>query len=121
MKILLTTIVLTITLTTSVFGQTTGNELPDKFIGDWVETLNQCEISPILSISKEDTQLIVYGYEWSASEVRVIKSDEYYTLLMISSSEGEEYESELNIKMGNDGNIIVVNAPTEETKMIRCK
>jgi len=36
-------------------------------------------------------------------------------------SEGEEFEPELNIKMGNDGSIIAVNSPKEETKMIRCK
>jgi hypothetical protein len=121
MKTLILSIVLfSMILSSSVYGQDKENELPNQFMGDWVETLSQCEISPLLSISMVDNQLVVSGYEWYSDEVKVKKNDKYYTLLLKGFSEGEEYESELNIKMGVYGNLIIVTEESEETSYIRC-
>jgi len=121
MKSLTTTIVLFImTLSSFVYGQDKEDELPSSFIGEWAETLSQCEVSSVLSISMWNNQLSVYAYELIWDEVKVKNNNEYYTLLLKVFSEGEEYESEMNIKIEEDGNLIVINSKSEEIKLIRC-
>lgn len=113
-------ILLTISFSLSLFGQGHSNKLPDVFYGNWVESPSQCDISPLLSISIEDGKLVVNGYEWFSDEVKVIKNDEYYSLQIKGFSEGEEFNSEINIKMSEDGNLIIIDLESEETILIRC-
>ncbi|NVJ45978.1 MAG: hypothetical protein HWE07_02590 [Cytophagia bacterium] len=121
MKILNVIIVLVITISTSLYGQDKEGTLPNTFFGDWVETPNQCEVSPLLSISMENNKLIVYGYEWYSHETKVDKKDDYFTLILKGYSEGEEFESEINIKKGENDDLIIINSELEETRLIRCE
>jgi hypothetical protein len=105
----------------TIFGQDRINNLPDDFYGDWVEDLAQCEISPILRLEFENGELLVSGYEWGANEVKVQKMGSYFLLLMKGYSEGEEFESEMKIRMGNDGNLILLDSEAIENRLIRCK
>lgn len=120
-KPILFIVLLIMSFSLSVFGQSESEKLPDMFFGNWVETLSQCEVSPLLSISIEDGILVVNGYEWYSDEVEVIKNGEYYSLKIKGFSEGEEFESEINIKMGEEGNLLIINSESEETILIRCE
>ncbi len=118
-----------ITLTISVYGQSKENNLPDEYIGNWVVTLNQCDISPLLSISKENNKLEVHGYEWWANEVKVSYDKEYYNLLIGISDMDGKWEMKLRIKIDGE-NLILDNdsfksigggEPSDVNKLIRCK
>jgi hypothetical protein len=113
-------VLILMTVSSFVYGQSEHEELPKVFFGDWVETLSQCEVSSLLSISIEDDKLVVNGYEWYSDEVKVKNNEEYYTLNIKGFSEGEEFEFEINIKMRDDGKLIIIDSESEETSLVRC-
>ena len=130
MKTFLTTITFfVITLTISVYGQTKENDLPDEYIGGWAVTPEQCEVSSLLNISRENDKLEVYGYEWRSDEAKVTQDKDYYVLLIKASNMDGNWEMNLRIKIDGE-NLILDNEsfqiigggePSDINKLIRCK
>lgn len=96
------------------------NELPPSFFGNWVEDLAQCEIASVLSIADSEEGLIVSGLDWYSSEVEVKNKGDFYTLLIKATSEDGEFDTEINIKMGEEGSLIYFYPESEEMKLIPC-
>lgn len=106
----------------SFLGYTQVKEvkLPESFFGEWVEDYEQCEIASTLSIVDSKEGLVVSGYEWSAEEVKVTTNGEYYTLLIKGSSAEGDFETEINIKMGEEGTLRYSYPDSEEMKLVKC-
>lgn len=96
------------------------SELPLYFYGEWVEDLAQCEIASILSIIASEEGLVVSGYEWSADEVKVENNGDFYTLLIKGSSADGDFETQINIRMGEDGTLIYAYPESDETQLVKC-
>ena len=96
------------------------SELPLYFYGDWVEDVAQCEIAAILSIVDSEEGLVVSGYEWSAEEVKVENNGDFFTLLIKGSSAEGDFETQINIRMGEDGTLIYANPESEEIQLVKC-
>ena len=96
------------------------SELPLYFYGEWVEDLAQCEVASILSIVASEEGLVVSGYEWSADEVKVENNGDFYTLLIKGSSADGDFETQINIRMGEDGTLIYAYPESDETQLVNC-
>lgn len=96
------------------------SELPLYFYGEWVEDLAQCEVASILSIVASEEGLVVSGYEWSADEVKVENNGDFYTLLIKGSSADGEFETQINIRMGEDGTLFYAYPESGETQLVNC-
>ena len=96
------------------------SELPLYFYGEWVEDLAQCEVASILSIVASEEGLLVSGYEWSADEVKVENNGDFYTLLIKGSSADGDFETQINIRMGEDGTLIYAYPESDETQLVNC-
>ena len=96
------------------------SELPLYFYGEWVEDLAQCEVASILSIVASEEGLLVSGYEWSADEVKVENNGDFYTLLIKGSSADGDFETQINIRMGEDGTLFYAYPESDETQLVNC-
>ena len=96
------------------------SELPLYFYGEWVEDLAQCEVASILSIVASEEGLVVSGYEWSADEVKVENNGDFYTLLIKGSSADGDFETQINIRMGEDGTLFYAYPESDETQLVNC-
>ena len=96
------------------------SELPLYFYGEWVEDVAQCEVASILSIVASEEGLLVSGYEWSAEEVKVENNGDFYTLLIKGSSADGDFETQINIRMGEDGTLIYAYPESDETQLVKC-
>ena len=96
------------------------SELPLYFYGEWVEDLAQCEVAFILSIVASEEGLVVSGYEWSADEVKVENNGDFYTLLIKGSSADGDFETQINIRMGEDGTLFYAYPESDETQLVKC-
>jgi hypothetical protein len=96
------------------------SELPLYFYGEWVEDLAQCEVASILSIVASEEGLVVSGYEWSANEVKVENNGDFYTLLIKGSSADGDFETQIKIRMGEDGTLIYAYPESDETQLVNC-
>lgn len=96
------------------------SELPLYFYGEWVEDLAQCEVASILSIVASEEGLLVSGYEWSANEVKVENNGDFYTLLIKGSSADGDFETQINIRMGEDGTLFYAYPESDETQLVNC-
>jgi hypothetical protein len=97
------------------------DELPDSFYGNWVEDMAQCEVASILSIAGSDEGLIVSSLDWYSSDVEVQNKGDFYTLLIKGSSEEGDFETEINVKMGEEGSLIYFYTGLEENKLVKCE
>jgi hypothetical protein len=95
-------------------------DLPSDFYGYWVEDLAQCEVAPILSIVDSEEGLTVSSLDWSSNVVEVQNKGDFYTLLIKGSSEEGDFETEINVKMGEEGNLIYSFPGLEETNLVKC-
>ena len=109
-----------ITMSFSINAQEKKAELPESFLGEWVEDLAQCEVFPILRIVDSDEGLVVESLDWYTTEVKVINKGDFYTLQIKGSSEEGEFETEINVKMADDGGLIYSFPDLEEIKLVKC-
>ncbi len=96
------------------------DELPESFYGQWVEDMAQCEVAAILSIGGSEEGLTVSTMEWHSREVQVKKNVDFYTLLIKGVSSEGDFETEINVKMGEEGTLIFFVPGLEETKLVKC-
>jgi hypothetical protein len=109
-----------ITLSFSINAQEKEVVLPESFLGEWVEDLAQCEVFPILRIVDSDEGLVVESLDWYTTEVKVINKGDFYTLQIKGSSEEGDFETEINVKMADDGGLIYSFPDLEEIKLVKC-
>jgi hypothetical protein len=109
-----------ITMSFSINAQEKKAELPESFLGEWVEDLAQCEVFPILRIIDSDEGLVVASLDWSSTEVMVTNKGDFYTLQIKGSSEEGDFETEINVKMADDGGLIYSFPDLEEIKLVKC-
>ncbi|MFM7628018.1 MAG: hypothetical protein ACKO44_00745 [Algoriphagus sp.] len=112
---------LVLILNSSVYAQETDDELPESFYGNWVEDLTECETGSYFSIAESEVGLFVFGLGWSSTEVKVEKMDNYYILLVEAVSEGGDFQSEIKIKMGDNGNLFFIDSDSEEKELVKCE
>lgn len=112
---------LVLILNSSVYAQETDDELPESFYGNWVEDLTECETGSYFSIAESEVGLFVFGLGWSSTEVKVEKMDGYYILLVDGVSEGGDFQSEIKIKMGDNGNLFFIDSDSEEKELVKCE
>jgi hypothetical protein len=103
-----------------VFAQEGEEVLPESFYGNWVEDLSECEAGSYFSIADSEIGLFVFGLGWSSTEVKVENTGEYYTLFVDAVSEGGDFQSEIKIKMGEDGNLFFIDSGSEEKELVKC-
>jgi hypothetical protein len=103
-----------------VFAQEVEDELPAPFFGNWVEDLSECEAGSYFSIADSEIGLLVFGLGWSSTEVKVEKMGDYYMLYVDAISEGGDFQSEIKIKMGEDGNLFFIDSGSEEKELVKC-
>jgi len=101
-------------------AQVGKDELPDSYYGEWVEDIAQCEVAAILSIGRSEEGLTVSTMEWHSREVQVKNNGDFYTLLIKGASSEGDFETEINVKMGEDGTLIFFVPGLEETKLVKC-
>ncbi|MFM2249609.1 MAG: hypothetical protein RLZZ358_536 [Bacteroidota bacterium] len=103
-----------------VFAQEVEDELPAPFFGNWVEDLSECEAGSYFSIADSEIGLLVFGLGWSSTEVKVEKMGDYYMLYVDAISEGGDFQSEIKVKMGDDGNLFFIDSDSEEKELVKC-
>jgi hypothetical protein len=103
-----------------VFAQEGEEVLPESFYGNWVEDLSECEAGSYFSIADSEIGLFVFGLGWSSTEVKVENTGEYYTLFVDAVAEGGEFQSEIKVKMGEDGNLFFIDSDSEEKELVKC-
>jgi len=103
------------------FAQEVEDELPAPFFGNWVEDLSECEAGSYFSIADSEIGLLVFGLGWSSTEVKVEKMGDYYILYVDAISEGGDFQSEIKIKMGDDGNLFFIDSDSEEKELVKCE
>ena len=96
------------------------DELPESFYGNWVEDLSQCDAGSYFSVANSEVGLLVFGLGWSSTDVQVKNMGSYYTLVVNGVSEGGDFESEIKIKMGEDGNLFFNDSDSEEIELVKC-
>lgn len=64
--------------------------------------------------------MLVSGLDWYSTEVKVTSKEGYYTLFIEGVSEEGDFESELNLKMDEDGTLIYSYPESEEIKLVQC-
>ncbi len=131
MKNLFTVIVLllSITYTSTVLGQTKEIKLPDEFIEGWVMNPSDCEITYFIHIYYEDNKLQVSGYEWHSNKVELEKDNDFYIFSIQGFREGEEFNVKLKMKVDEEGNLILDDGSfefccgesSEVNKLIKCQ
>jgi len=94
-------------------------ELPESFFGDWVEDQGQCEIFPILSIVDSEEGLLVSSLEGYSSEVKVENKGDVYTLFIKGSSEEGGFETQINLQMGEDGELVYSFPDAEAINLVK--
>ncbi len=102
------------------FAQEGKDELPAPFFGNWVEDLSECEMGSYVSIADSEIGLLVFGLGWSSTEVRVKEMEGYYLLYVDAVSEGGDFQSEIKIRMGDDGNLFFIDSDSEEKELVKC-
>lgn len=120
---------LTITFTSTVFGQMKDIKLPDEFIEGWVMQPSDCEITYFIHIYYEDDNLQVSGYEWHSNKVELEKENDFYVFSIQGFSEGEEFNAKLKMKLDEEGNLILDDDSYEfccgessgVNKLIKCR
>jgi hypothetical protein len=112
---------LVLILNSSVYAQETDDELPESFYGNWVEDLSQCEGVSLFSIDYSVDGVLVSGLDWYSTEVKVENRGDFYTLFIKAESEDGEFQSEINIKMGEEGELIIINPESEDAKLVKCE
>ena len=112
---------LVLILNSSVYAQETDDELPESFYGNWVENLTDCEWGSYVSIADTEIGLSVFGLGWSSTEVRVKEMEGYYLLSVDAVSEGGDFQSEIKIRMGDDGNLFFIDSDSEEKELVKCE
>jgi len=95
-------------------------DLPSDFYGYWVEDVAQCEVAPILSIVDSGDGLSVSSLDWYSSDVEVQNRGDFYTLVVKGSTEEGDFEAEINVKIGDEGNLIYSYPGFEETELVKC-
>ena len=95
-------------------------DLPSDFYGYWVEDIAQCEVAPILNIADSGDGLTVSSLDWYSSDVEVQNKGDFYTLLVKGATEEGDFEAEINVKMGEEGNLIYFFPGLEETNLVKC-
>lgn len=115
-------ILVMITLSFSVFAQEAEVVLPESFYGNWVEDLSECNGLTLFSFSGSQEGLLVSGIDWYSSEVVVKNNQGFYNLLIQAYGEEGEFELEINLKMGEEGNLIYFFPGKEDTqyKLVKC-
>lgn len=103
-----------------VFAQEVEEVLPESFYGNWVEDLSECGDGSYFSIAETEVGLLVYGLGWSSNEVKVEKMGDYYMLFVDAVSEGGDFQSEIKIKMRDDGNLFFIDSDSEEKELVKC-
>jgi hypothetical protein len=103
-----------------VFAQEVEDELPAPFYGNWVEDLSECEMGSYVSIADSEIGLLVFGLGWSSTEVKVEKMGDYYILYVDAVSEGGDFQSEIKVRMGDDGNLFFIESDSEEKELVKC-
>jgi hypothetical protein len=100
--------------------------LPDEYFGEWYfdkESLSLCGngLGLVISRDKKETY-ISYSTEWGLGDLKVEKKEDYYIVKGKMSSEGENWESEIILKMVQ--NNLFVNFEDKNLnnlgKMYRC-
>ncbi len=119
-KLKFSLILFLMTLSFSVFAQEVDDELPTAFFGNWVEDISQCDAGSYFSVANSEIGLLVFGLGWSSTEVKVKSMGSYYTLFVNGVSEGGDFESEIKIKMGDDGNLFFIDSDSEEIELVKC-
>lgn len=103
-----------------IIAQEVEDELPAPFFGNWVEDLSECETGSYFSIANSELGLFVFGLGWSSHEVKVEKMGDYYMLYVDAISEGGDFQSEIKVKMGDDGNLFFIDSDSEEKELVKC-
>ncbi|MEP6262481.1 MAG: hypothetical protein ABJ092_12950 [Gillisia sp.] len=122
-------ILLSITYTSTVLGQTKEIKLPNEFVGGWVMEPSHCEMAYFINIYYEDKNLQVSGYEWHSSIVELEKEKDFYIFSIQGFSEGEEFNATLKMKVDEEGNLILdddsyefcCGESTGDNKLIKCQ
>jgi len=96
------------------------DELPESFYGNWVTDISQCDAGSFFSVANSEVGLLVFGLGWSSTEVKVENTGEYYTLFVDAVAEGGEFQSEIKVKMGEDGNLFFIDSDSEEKELVKC-
>jgi hypothetical protein len=109
-----------ITLPFAIHAQEKEVKLPESFFGEWVEDLSQCAVASVFSIVDSEEGLVVSGMDWYSEDVKVKKNGDFYIIQIRGISEDGEFESEFNLKMGEDGNLIYSYPESEEIKLVKC-
>ncbi len=102
------------------FAQEVEDVLPESFYGNWVEDFSACGESSYFSIADSEVGLFVFGLGWSSNEVKVEKMGDYYILYVDAVSEGGDFQSEIKIKIGDDGNLFFIDSDSEEKELVKC-
>lgn len=97
------------------------DELPESFYGNWVTDISQCDAGSYFSVANSEAGLLVFGLGWSSTDVQVKNMGSYYTLVVNGVSEGGDFESEIKIKMGEDGNLFFNDSDSEEIELVKCE
>ena len=119
-KLKFSVILFLMTLSFSVFAQEVDDELPTAFFGNWVEDVSQCDAGSYFSVANSEVGLLVFGIGWSSTEVKVKNMGSYYMLFVYGVSEGGDFESEIKIRMGDDGNLFFIDSDSEEIELVKC-
>lgn len=131
MKNLFTVIVLllSITYTSTVLGQTKVIKLPNEFVAGWVMKPSDCAITYFINIYYEDDNLQVSGYEWHSNKVELEKDNDFYIFSIQGFREGEEFNAKLKMKVDEEGNLLLdddsyvfcCGEPSGVNKLIKCQ
>ena len=119
-KLNYSTLLFLMTLSFSVYAQDVDDELPEIFFGNWVEDVSQCDAGSYFSVANSEVGLLVFGLGWSSNEVKVKNMGSYYRLFVYGVSEGGDFESEIKIRMGDDGNLFFIDSDSEEIELVKC-
>ena len=119
-KLKFSLILFLMTLSFSVFAQEVDDELPTAFFGNWVEDVSQCDAGSYFSVAYSEVGLLVFGIGWSSTDVKVKNMGSYYRLFVYGVSEGGDFESEIKIRIGDDGNLFFIDSDSEEIELVKC-
>ena len=103
------------------------NILPKEFLGYWVDSLENCEGQLGLGIFNSDGELQISSYSMHYKDVKVKDNHEYFTLsyIIVSTDDadsGQEYEEEKNIKMSENGSLIIFDSEKKKeiVRLVKC-
>ena len=120
-KLKFSLILFLMTLSFPLFAQDVEDILPESFYGNWVEDLSECNGAPQFSLYYSEGGLLVSGLDWYSTEVKVMSTDDNYTLTIKGLSEEGEFDTEIIILLDEDENLIVsVDGGETGSKLVKC-